>query len=60
MNNNPYTPEAMEQVGRIYDKLERLPADKRSIVELMTESFINGMKAQERLNAQALGVQESA
>lgn len=51
MNGNPYTPETMEQIGEIYDKLERLPADKRSILELMADSFINGMRAQEQLMA---------
>lgn len=51
MDGNAYTPEAMEQIGKIYDKLERLPADKRSIVELMADSFINGMRAQEQLAA---------
>lgn len=51
MGSRVYTPEVMEQIGTIYDKLERLPADKRSIVELMIDAFINGMSAQERLAA---------
>lgn len=60
MNDSQYTTETMEQIRTIYDKLERLSENKRFIVELMTESFIDGMKAQERLDAQALEVQESA
>lgn len=51
MNDRLYTPEVMNQIGKIYDKLERLPEDKRSIVALMAEAFINGMSAQERLAA---------
>ena len=52
MNTTIYTPEAMELVGLIYDKLDFLPPDKRSIVAMMAEAFINGMSAQERLSAQ--------
>lgn len=55
VNNKPYTPEVMNQLGQIYDKLEHLPADKRSIVEMMTEAFINGMNAQAHLTAQLEG-----
>lgn len=60
MNDTPYTPEAMEQVGKIYDKLERLPADKRSVVMLMVDAFINGMRAQERLGTQSQEDRNSA
>lgn len=49
MRDELHTPEAMEQVRKIYGKLERLPANKRAIVELMAEAFINGMSAQERI-----------
>ena len=51
MNSKAYAPEVMEQIGKIYDKLDRLPEDKRSIVMLMVEAFISGMSAQERLVA---------
>lgn len=53
MNIEVYTSETMEQLGQIYDKLDRLPEDKRSIVVMMTEAFINGMLAQERLQDSA-------
>ncbi len=59
MNDTTYTPEVMSQARQIYDKLEQLPADKRSIVELITEAFINGMNARERLE-QAQAERESA
>lgn len=52
MNNKPYASEALEQFGKLYDELERLPATKRSIVMLVAEAFINGMVAQERLTFQ--------
>ena len=51
MDDKPYTPETMEQIGKIYDKLDQFPADSRFIVKLMIEAFINGMSAQERLAA---------
>lgn len=51
MNDKMYTPEVMEQIGQIYDRLERLPADKRCIVELMVDAFISGMSARDRLAA---------
>lgn len=51
MSNKLNTPETLEQLGHIYDKLERLPADKRSVVVMMAEAFINGMFAQEQLAA---------
>ncbi|MCI8844517.1 MAG: hypothetical protein HFF08_10475 [Oscillospiraceae bacterium] len=50
MNTTIYTPEVMAQTGRIYDRLEQLPLDKRPIVELVTETFINGMNAQKMLD----------
>lgn len=49
MDNKPYTPEAMEQIEEIYDKLGQLPADMRSIAKLMVETFISGMFAQKQL-----------
>lgn len=52
MRTELYTPEVMDQIGKIYDKLEKLPADRRAIVELMAEAFINGMSAQERIMAE--------
>lgn len=52
MGNELYTPEVMGQIEKIYDKLERLPANKRTIVELMAEAFINGMFAQEQIMAE--------
>lgn len=52
VNNKPYTSEALEQLEKLYDELERLPATKRSIVMLVAEAFINGMVTQERLTVQ--------
>lgn len=52
-NSESYTPETLAQIGMLYGKLERLPADKRSIVALMAEAFINGMLAQEQLQDSA-------
>lgn len=52
MNNKPNASEALEQFGKLYDELERLPAAKRAIVMLVAEAFINGMVAQDRLTVQ--------
>lgn len=51
MNSTIYTPEVMNQAGQIYDRLGQLPPDKRSLMKLVAEAFINGMITQERLAA---------
>lgn len=55
MNNAEYTPDVFTQIGQIYDKLEQLPDDKRSVVTMMMDAFIIGMQAQERLAAEREG-----
>lgn len=55
MNSTAYTPEVMAQTGRIYDRLEQMPPDKRVFAKAIAEAFINGMQAQELLTAQASG-----
>lgn len=58
VNNEPCTPEALGLLGKLYDKLDRLPAAKRAIVILVAETFINGMAAQERLGAASRAEQD--
>lgn len=53
MNDTIYTPEVMRQTGRIYDKLEQLPPDKRFIAKLVADSFINGLNARSQLDTPA-------
>ena len=55
MNSTIYTPEVMNQAGQIYDRLGQLPPDKRSLMKLVAETFINGMITQERLAAPSAG-----
>lgn len=55
MNSTIYTPEVMNQAGQIYDRLGQLPPDKRSLMKLVAEAFINGMITQERLAAPSAG-----
>ena len=49
--NPEYTIEQIKDAGRIADLLGSLPPDKRFILELIADAFINGMNAQERLMA---------
>ena len=69
MTDTTYTPEFFTQTGRIYDRLEQLPLDKRPLVKAVMDAFINGMQTQERLiaeralaaaNPQQAGERESA
>lgn len=55
MNSTIYTPEVMSQAGQIYDRLGQLPPEKRSLMKLVAEAFINGMITQERLAAPSAG-----
>lgn len=55
MTDTTYTPEVMNQAGRIYDKLEQIPADDRPLMKLIAEAFIDGLTARERLAAERPG-----
>lgn len=54
MRTVKYTPEQMASAERVHSLIESVSPDKRPIVTLMTESFINGMKAQEQISAAQL------
>lgn len=51
MASTPHTPQDAMEGGRFYDILKSVPMEQQNIVALMAEAFINGMKAQEHLNA---------
>lgn len=59
MKGTMFTPEVMNQAGQIYDRLGQLPPDKRLLMKLVAEAFINGMITQERLAAPPLVERES-
>jgi hypothetical protein len=44
-----YTSEVMSQAGMIYDRLNRMPSDKRIIAAVMADAYISGMLDHERL-----------
>lgn len=50
MTQSQYTPELAAEGGRLIDIFESVPQDKRRIVEMITEAFINGMTAHEHLD----------
>lgn len=51
MNESAYTLEVMVQAGKIYDKLNRMPPDKRNVAAVMADAYISGMLDCERLAA---------
>lgn len=51
MRKATYSPEVMAQAGTIYDKLNRMPSDKRNIAAAMADAYISGMLDRERLAA---------
>lgn len=44
-----HTEKNLVAAGRLFEDLASTPPDKEAIVAMMTESFINGMNARERL-----------
>lgn len=51
MEKTRYTTEQTTEAGRLLSVIESVPEEKRSIVTMMAEAFINGMRAQEQLMA---------
>lgn len=47
-----YTAEQLKDAEKLAEQLASLPEDKRSIVIMMTNSFIAGMEAQEAMKTQ--------
>lgn len=45
-----YTPEQIEEAKNLLAVLDSVPTEKRFMLHLMTEAFINGMNAQEQLS----------
>ena len=60
MNSTAYTPKLAAEGERVYNALESVPADKRPVVSVMVEAFINGMVAQERLTVRRTAEQDGA
>lgn len=60
MAETMYTPEVMAQAAAIYDKLNRMPPDKRNIAALMADAYISGMLDREHLAARSRARQDSA
>ena len=49
----------VEDGNRLFDVIDRFPGDKRTLANIIAETFINGMAAQERLaSAQRPGAWE--
>lgn len=44
-----HTEKNLVATGRLFEALASTPPDKEAIAAMMTESFINGMNARERL-----------
>lgn len=53
MERISYTLAQAAEAGQLFSAIESVPLDKQPIVKIMTEAFINGMIAQERLSSQA-------
>ena len=49
MEKDKYTREQVAEGNQFYSAIESVPPDKRPVVELMAEAFINGMKAAQAL-----------
>lgn len=47
-----YTPEQMNDARRVFEIIASVPPEKRFLVTIATESFINGMLAQDQLTNQ--------
>lgn len=50
MFEKSYTSEEISEAKTFLQILDSVPKDKRFILELVTDAFINGMNAQEQLN----------
>ncbi|MBD5151291.1 MAG: hypothetical protein HDT16_02075 [Oscillibacter sp.] len=56
---NTYTNQQRGDAILLYNAIRATPPDKRSVVKVMANTFINGMRAQEQLTAQ-YGAHDSA
>lgn len=48
-----YTKDQLNDAKRVFEIIASVPTEKRFLVTIATEAFINGMIAQERLTGQA-------
>lgn len=53
MTKTTYTQDQMDFAKWAFKIIASVPPEKRFLVAMATEAFINGMEAQERLNAHA-------
>ena len=60
MDKEAYTQEQMNDAKRVFGIIARVPKEKRFLVTIATEAFINGMIAQERLTGQTEAGRDSA
>lgn len=51
MKQTKYTAAQGQEVERLLDAIESAPKEKRSLMALLAETYINGMKAQDKLVA---------
>lgn len=49
MKHLSYTQQQVKETEKLITAIHSIPSDKRAILMAMTEAFIGGMKAQERL-----------
>ena len=49
MNETAYTTEQVKDAKRFLDIIASVPPEKRFLVTIATEAFVNGMSAQERV-----------
>lgn len=52
MDKMAYTQEQTNDAKRVFEMIASVPTEKRFLVTIATEAFINGMIAQERLTSQ--------
>lgn len=55
MKNINYTPEQIGEAKTLLTILDSVSPEKRFVLQLMTEAFINGMNTQEQINSARSG-----
>lgn len=60
MNGTIYTPQQCSDVIQLYAAVQSNPPDRQTIIKVMANTYINGMKDQERLSAYAPAERPSA
>lgn len=51
---NTYTPQQRSDVLQLYAAVQSNPPDKQTIIKVMANTFISGMKAQDKLTTNSL------